>query len=1737
MSIRFTRIRFVIVFSLLLCVAVLAAVRFVPTTSADNEPAMLPPVTATDTVAVVVGNADGNADPGETLEYTVTVNNGGTDATGVSISSILSPVTTFVGGSVAIGPAAGNDTYPQTVIGNVSINSASIPYNVLTNDFLGQNPAATITAFDATSANGGQVVLNTGTGTFTYNPPPGFEGNDTFNYTLSNATSTSVGTVTIPVSGMVWFINNNAAACTTLAAGCGRLSNPFSSLAAFQALNNNTGSNPGNNDNIFIFESATGYSGGVTLLANQRITGQDATATLSAITGLTPGTGSTAFPAMNTGGSATTLTTGGINVGGGGGNTVRGMTINNTATAKINGTNFGTLTVGNNVSPDVILSGTGKAIDVNNGTFAASSAFVSVATTSSTSHGMQLISVGGTVAFGSTSVSGSASQGIFVSASSVNLNFGNTTVGATTAGEGVRLESNTGGTRTFGTLSIVNSAVQGFTDSGGGNTSVTGLATITNPANVGILVSGKTAGTSVTFANVSNTGSGSHGVHLNNNAGTVTFADLDIAADANQRGILATNNTGTITTTSGTIADTGTATAVEITNASGTVPLNMQLTSVSANGGANGIILSNTSSSGVPGGFSVLGSGGTCTNANTSGCSGGTIQNTTGADNSTVTPLGTGIVLNNVTNVSLTRMFIHDHSNYAIRGNSVVGFTFANSVINGNNGGTTPASAGSPFNDSSVRFTELTGSASITNSHIQGGFSDNFKVVNTTGLLNRITFDAVIIGTNHLGATALDDQGNDGISLETLNSAQINATIQNCTFTASRGDLFQFNSNASSGGTDDLILNNNSLTNNYPRISTGGGGTSIFSNGLKNFSFHIEGNLFRDAVGHNVLMAKTTGTGSYSGTFTNNDIGAAATTNSGSLEGSGMKVQSTGLGSLTIAITNNRIRQYNNFGIELLTGGGASATGGNFNATVTGNTITNPGTNPATAAISKNGVHLNGGTNVGDTFAICADIGGAGALENSIVGSGLDGVPPTGLGNIDFRLRQRQATTVRLPGYAGANNDNAAVIAYVQGRNVGSPTGLVSNTVPTGGGFTGGAACAQPSTFSSPGNEDDKLAFFDSSEFQVPSSSLFGRPSAGFTALPSYLRKSSAFHWDVLKAGGYAAVSATQPPDEMLAASGEASFTANRAAEPQDETYFAAELLTRLSEMLSPTAYSQDIKLVKGGNSPLSGETVTTTPTFTLPANKSVVIKYRATVDNGPYAAGINNIDNFATISGSNFANVNSTTASIALDAAPNLSVNATDGSTETQPGVVGLYNLTYANATGINLQGTNQTRLSVQVPVNTSFNLASSGTGWSCADGATNPTVCTNDVGALVSGGGGSKLIAFNINLALPATALTIAPTATIAENPANDNGTDLDPTNNASTDTDNVRGIWIGGTSTDWAGNTNWSNNLLPNPSQNISVPSGGGANSPSITSVDVTVGRLVDSGKNVTIGPGRTLLANLSVDLGANNILGAGTLELASGAPITRTTGQVNCALKKNFINGNFTDDAQIAPEAIFTFPVGTATGFSPVTANVTAGSTGSLTVQAIDGTAPSTPALSDATTLDRYWQLAETGDLTASLTFNYLQADVDGVETNYRLIRSVAGSPPVRFPNGCPGSPCVDGTSPTGGTIFANPVTSFSNFWTAGEPLAPTAAGVSISGRVLTADGRGIRNARIVVTGNTLVEPLYAQTSTFGYYTIEGLRAGETYVVTVNSKRFLFSTPSRVITALDNVTELDFIASPE
>jgi hypothetical protein len=95
----------------------------------------------------------------------------------------------------------------------------------------------------------------------------------------------------------------------------------------------------------------------------------------------------------------------------------------------------------------------------------------------------------------------------------------------------------------------------------------------------------------------------------------------------------------------------------------------------------------------------------------------------------------------------------------------------------------------------------------------------------------------------------------------------------------------------------------------------------------------------------------------------------------------------------------------------------------------------------------------------------------------------------------------------------------------------------------------------------------------------------------------------------------------------------------------------------------------------------------------------------------------------------------------------------------------------------------------------------------------------------------------------------------------------------------------------------------------------------------------------------------------------------------------------------------------------------------------------------------------------------------------------------------------------------------------------------EFLSSTAAHVSLSGQVTTADGHGIRNAKVVITGESLPQPRIATTGSFGYFSFEGLQSGQTYVVTVNSKRYTFSTPSRVISLIDNAADVNFVADPE
>ncbi|CAN5439737.1 hypothetical protein BH20ACI1_BH20ACI1_14230 [soil metagenome] len=89
-------------------------------------------------------------------------------------------------------------------------------------------------------------------------------------------------------------------------------------------------------------------------------------------------------------------------------------------------------------------------------------------------------------------------------------------------------------------------------------------------------------------------------------------------------------------------------------------------------------------------------------------------------------------------------------------------------------------------------------------------------------------------------------------------------------------------------------------------------------------------------------------------------------------------------------------------------------------------------------------------------------------------------------------------------------------------------------------------------------------------------------------------------------------------------------------------------------------------------------------------------------------------------------------------------------------------------------------------------------------------------------------------------------------------------------------------------------------------------------------------------------------------------------------------------------------------------------------------------------------------------------------------------------------------------------------------------------APTAASVSIGGRVMTASGRGIRNVYITLTDSNGNNRLAVSTA-FGYYRFEDVAAGETYIISASAKQYTFSQPTQVLNINEDADGINFIAN--
>lgn len=277
------------------------------------------------------------------------------------------------------------------------------------------------------------------------------------------------------------------------------------------------------------------------------------------------------------------------------------------------------------------------------------------------------------------------------------------------------------------------------------------------------------------------------------------------------------------------------------------------------------------------------------------------------------------------------------------------------------------------------------------------------------------------------------------------------------------------------------------------------------------------------------------------------------------------------------------------------------------------------------------------------------------------------------------------------------------------------------------------------------------------------------------------------------------------------------------------------------------------------------------------------------------------------------------------------------------------------------------------------------------------------------------------------------------------------------------------------------------------------------------------------NAVLGGGDTLSGNATV---TNTLTLTGISNTGSSNLVIGCLATVNGAGVTNYIVGTVQKD--FCSAGSFTFPVGTANDgslvgeeYTPFTANVTAGTFPSaLQVSVTDNVFN---GMDPANSASRYWDVTEIGNLTADISFTYLDQDVNGNESLYKVLRREGGITTN------PGGSVDAGTN----TASITGVTNFSQ-WAAGNVIT-TAASANLSGRVMTAEGNGIRNAAVILTGGTLTQPRIVKTGAFGRFEFENLQIGQTYILTVESKRYIFDTTTRVINLDSSITDIDFVST--
>ncbi|HEY5883589.1 MAG TPA: LamG-like jellyroll fold domain-containing protein, partial [Pyrinomonadaceae bacterium] len=870
---------------------------------------------------------------------------------------------------------------------------------------------------------------------------------------------------------------------------------------------------------------------------------------------------------------------------------------------------------------------------------------------------------------------------------------------------GIDILNGSGGSFTFSAASTITSptgtAFNVGTAPGSPNVTYNGSVTQNTTAQRAVNVDG-TSGGAIAIATVTAGstagGVGNTGVNISNATGSVTFTNLNLGTSGTRmnaqavtiaggsgaknlgavsifttgaaEGIHSTTTTGAISITTGTVNSAGAA-AINIagTSAGSRTPLNIQLTSLSANGGTKGLILLNTSATGSPGGFRVNGTG-------TTDGSGGTIQNTTtrGADIQTVdslvlknmnftnanssvdggsagacddltfTACNSAIYLNGLTtlatfdNLNLTGTMVEN----GVTAIGVANFKFDNSLIDG---------AGNDVHESGIEAQNLSGTATVNNTEIRFSETDAFAVTNTDTSVNLMISSSTFRDSQtQFSGGPVNTNGEGGFQFRSFSVAagQPTATINilNSSFLRLRTQSLQVFSN------DDTTINLDLTGSTIDSQADIGTGIDINADDTSTFNFNILNNPTIQSRGGAAVNITSFINGHIEGRVNSNP-------NIRVLGGAGIPVRLVAQESSTmvVEIDGNTVSNVNgteDTAIDVQ----SRFQDARVDATITDNTVT--GTIDGVAGINL----ISGSSTAGESNITCGDVSG-----NNVTNAA---------GNVTraFRIRVSDLSNTNrmfLEGFVEAGTALQDTEATWNGR---------SNTPVSAGGNEVAASLTGTAVgpLAPPGGAcqavDIASDFAGLRNFDTPGRFVnkpFAESEAGMKQAPpveSALAKSTQQSpiGRAINALAYVTsgiVSLIQPTaiasnDRALKDSGAEAFGSRHQPLQVRTDDSVSVVVAQKAEVTSPDknarkrVLSHHARGTRSVPAMLSGETVTVN-IGTLRAGDSVTITFEVTVNNPPNLTLLNpaRVSNQGLVEGTNFTDVQTDDASIVGAADP----------------------------------------------------------------------------------------------------------------------------------------------------------------------------------------------------------------------------------------------------------------------------------------------------------------------------------------------------------------------------------------------------------------------------------------------------------------------------------------------------